>query len=112
MAMGLDLLNHPVPPRGDAALMMQAARAGNGGGQPDADKAAAIEFEAVFLSQMMKEMFAGASTKSQFGGGFGEDMFRELLADEYAREIARSGGIGLAGHVQRELLALQEMNAK
>lgn len=69
---------------------------------------AAVDFEAVFLSAMFQQMFAGLKTEAPFGGGYGEEVFRDMLAEEYAKEVSRNGGIGLADHVYREILALQE----
>lgn len=66
---------------------------------------AAVEFEAVFLSQMLRGMGAGLGSE----GLFGKEPYGSLLADEYARLIARSGGIGLADATRRELLRLQEV---
>lgn len=65
---------------------------------------AAVEFEAVFLSQMLRGMAGGLASS----GPFGEEPFGSLLADEYARLIARSGGVGIAEATRRELLRLQE----
>lgn len=65
---------------------------------------AAVEFEAVFLSQMLRGMGSGLGPD----GLFGKEPFGSLLVDEYARLIARSGGIGIADATRRELLRLQE----
>ena len=67
------------------------------------------EFEAVFLSQMLQHMFDGVETDEMFGGGEGEDMVKSLLVDEYGKLIARTGGIGVADYVKREMLSLQEV---
>jgi peptidoglycan hydrolase FlgJ len=69
----------------------------------------AQEFEAVFLSQMLQHMFDGVETDENFGGGEGEDMVKSLLVDEYGKLIARTGGIGVADYVKREMLSLQEV---
>ena len=71
---------------------------------------AAEEFEAVFISQMLAPMFEGLETDELFGGGPGEDIYRSILVEEYGKAIARSGGIGIADAVQREILRLQEVN--
>ena len=71
--------------------------------------AKAQEFEAVFLSQMLQHMFDGVETDEMFGGGEGEDMVKSLLVDEYGKLIARTGGIGVADYVKREMLSLQEV---
>jgi peptidoglycan hydrolase FlgJ len=68
----------------------------------------AQEFEGVFISQMLNEMFEGVATDDTFGGGPGEDMFRSLMVDEYGKQIAAQGGIGLGQGVMRELISMQE----
>lgn len=78
-----------------------------GGQTPDQIRAAAEEFEAVFLAQMMEQMM-GESTQTSFGGGPGEAAFRGLLNEEYAKVMAKAGGIGLADSLAREMLAMQE----
>ena len=69
---------------------------------------AAQEFEAVFLNTMLQNMFTGLESGGTWGSGPGSDAWQGLLIDEYARSIAKAGGIGLADSVERELLALQE----
>lgn len=69
---------------------------------------AAQDFEGVFLSQYLGTMFEGISTDGMFGGGAGEEMFRSLMIDQYGKQIAAQGGIGLAANVTRELLKTQE----
>ncbi|SOB95379.1 rod-binding protein [Thalassospira xiamenensis] len=66
------------------------------------------EFESMFLGQMLSHMFAGIETNEMFGGGHGETMMRSLLVDEYAKEMTRAGGIGIADAVTREILKVQE----
>ncbi len=66
------------------------------------------QFEGVLVSQMLNDMFAGIKTDGPFGGGPGEDMFRTLMIDEYGKKLAAQGGLGLAPHVARALLARQE----
>lgn len=71
-------------------------------------RAQATEFEQVFLSSMLNQMFAGLETSGPFHGGQAEETWRGMLVDGYAREIARSGGIGLADSVYTQLLQVQE----
>jgi Rod binding domain-containing protein len=70
-------------------------------------KETAQKFEASFLSVMLQSMSAGVKTPEIGGGGEGEDMFKSLLNEEMAKQIAKSGGIGLAATVQREMLKMQ-----
>lgn len=69
----------------------------------------AEDFEAVFLSQMLKPMFEGIKSDEMFGGGNGEDMWKSQLVNEYGKTIAKSGGIGIADAVLGEMLRMQEM---
>jgi Rod binding domain-containing protein len=73
-------------------------------------KQTAQDFEASFLSVMMQQMFTGISTDGPFGGGPGEEMFRSVLTDAMAKQVARSGGVGVAATVEREMLKLQGLN--
>ena len=66
------------------------------------------EFESMFLGQMLSHMFSGIETNEMFGGGHGETMMRSMLVDEYAKEMTRAGGIGIADAVTREILKVQE----
>jgi len=70
-------------------------------------KQTAQDFEASFLSVMMQQMFTGISTDGPFGGGPGEEMFRSVLTDAMAKQVAKSGGVGVAATVEREMLKLQ-----
>lgn len=83
---------------------------GGGGPRMSAEKAdaAAQEFEAQFISQMLENMFSTVDTNPVLGGGEGEDAYKSMLVDEYGKLLARSGGIGVADHVKRELLRVQE----
>lgn len=73
---------------------------------------AAQEFEAVFLAQMVSYMFAGIKTNEIFGGGAGEDVYRSMMAQEYGKTLAKSGGIGIADQVMNEIIRIQEAQAK
>jgi len=90
-----------------AAQAAPSAKAAAGRG-PDAARATGEDFEAFFISQMLDHMFSGLKTDGLFGGGAGEDTYRGLLNQEYGKVIAKSGGIGLADTVTREILKLQE----
>ncbi|MCO4847052.1 MAG: rod-binding protein [Yoonia sp.] len=56
---------------------------------------AAENLEATFLSEMLKSAGLGAS-RSTFGGGIGEDQFSSFLREAQAKDMVKSGGIGLA----------------
>ena len=70
----------------------------------------AQDFEASFLSVMINQMFSEVDTSGPFTGGSGEAAFRSFLGDAVAHQIVRSGGIGLAGPVQVQMLKLQGLS--
>lgn len=72
----------------------------------------AEEFESVFLNTMLQQMFAGLEEGGSWGDSQGSDAWRGMLVETYADTIAKSGGIGIADSIQRELLALQETNGQ
>ena len=70
---------------------------------------AAEDFEAVFLSQMLQHMFNGVDMNPLGGDGPDKEIYQSMLIDEYGKIIARSGGIGVADHVKREMIRMQEV---
>ena len=74
-------------------------------------KQQATDFEGVFLNSLMKEMFSSIKTDdSSFGGGFGEETWRGMQAEQFSNAMADQGGIGLADQLMPTLLKLQEAN--
>ena len=78
-------------------------------GRKDVDKAA-VDFEAMVLSQMLNTMTSGLKTEKPFGGGDSENIWRSFLNDEYAKAMAKSGGLGISSTVRGELLRMQGMD--
>jgi len=74
-------------------------------------RASAQDFEAVFLNSMFSQMFAHVN-EGPFNGGQAASTWRSFLTDEYAKNFARAGGIGIADSVYKELISLQEAKAK
>jgi Rod binding domain-containing protein len=81
-----------------------------GGDTPRADalRHAAQEFEAIFLAQVLGTMTQGLGGDDLLGDGQGE-LFRDMLNEEVAKLISRSGGIGVADALLREMLKAQEV---
>ena len=75
--------------------------------QKTALRDAAIELEATFLAEMLKSAGLG-QTRDAFGGGAGEDQFGSFLVLAQARQMAQSGGIGLAETLFNALLEKQD----
>ncbi|MEM8986461.1 MAG: rod-binding protein [Pseudomonadota bacterium] len=89
----------------EGALAAQAKRAKT----PEEAERIAVEFEAVFVAQMLAPMMSELTSDGPFGGGHGEKMFRTMLTDHYAKEISKSGGFGIADRIKADLLKYQEM---
>jgi peptidoglycan hydrolase FlgJ len=71
----------------------------------------AVELEGVFLNTLMKEMFSSIDTSEEsFGGGFAEETWRGMQAEQFAAALAEKGGIGLADNLMSDLLRMQEAN--
>jgi len=71
----------------------------------------AKDLEGVFINTLMKEMFSSIKTDdSSFGGGFGEETWRGMQAEQFANAMADQGGLGLADQLMPTLLKMQEAN--
>jgi Rod binding domain-containing protein len=70
-------------------------------------KKTAHDFEAAFLTEMLKPIFEGVETSAPFGGGAGEAAFKSFLTEAVAKQMAASGGVGLADDLQRQMLKMQ-----
>ncbi|AXK79177.1 flagellar rod assembly protein FlgJ [Pseudolabrys taiwanensis] len=68
----------------------------------------AQDFEAMFLNSMFQHMFTGLNGDGPMGGQGATGVWRSMLTDQFARTIAKSGGIGIADQVYRSLIAHQE----
>ena len=86
-------------------------RAGGAMTNPKA-RAAAEDFEAMFLNSMFSQMMTGVDGEGPFGGSQATGVWRSFLTNEYSKAFAKAGGIGLAKHVYGSLLAQQEAAAK
>lgn len=70
--------------------------------------ATAQDFEAVFITEMLKPVFNTVDVDSQFGGGKGEEVFRDFMTNEYGKMLSHKGGFGIASAVKDQLIRLQE----
>ena len=80
------------------------------GGAPDPKaKKTAEDFEAMFLEQSLDRMFSSIGEDGPMGeNGTGGPIYRSMLVKEYAGNIVKSGGVGIAAQVYQEILRLQE----
>lgn len=71
---------------------------------------AADEFEAIFISEMLKGMSVGIKTDGPFGGGQSEEIYRDLMNEELGKTMTKSGGIGISDAIYREMIKNQEVS--
>jgi peptidoglycan hydrolase FlgJ len=68
----------------------------------------AEEFESVFLAQVLQTMNVGLGGPGAMSDGDNE-AWAGMLQEEYGRLISKSGGIGVADALLREMLKMQEV---
>ena len=61
------------------------------------------EFEAIFIKQMLNVMRKSVAKTGLLDGGMAEEIFEDMLYDEYAEKMAESGSFGIADMIYRQL---------
>lgn len=70
-------------------------------------RAQAQDFEAMFLNSMFSQMTSGLKGDGPFGDTVGTGTWRAMLTDQYAKNFAQSGGVGVSQDVYRSLVLRQ-----
>ena len=70
-------------------------------------KTQATDFESVFLNSMFSQMTSGLKGDGPFGDTVGTGAWRSMLTDQYAKNFAKAGGVGIAHDVFRSLIVQQ-----
>lgn len=69
----------------------------------------ADDFESMFLEQAFDRITQNTGQDGPLGeGGTGGSVYRSMLMKEYAGQVTKSGGVGIADQVYRQMLQLQE----
>ena len=69
----------------------------------------AQDFEAMAIGQLLEPMFDTVDTAhGLFGGGAGEEAWKPMLVQEFAKQIEAHGGLGLAKPVYDAMIRMQE----
>lgn len=63
------------------------------------------EFESIFAKMMLKEMRKSVDKTGLVSGGWAEDIFQDMLDDEYSKSMAKTADFGLADQLYRQLAA-------
>jgi flagellar protein FlgJ len=112
--MAIVALPPTIPPAARPATQSRSASSPISG-PPDLAKIAksAQDFEVMAIGQLLQPMFGTVDTAhSEFGGGEGEEAWKPLLVQEFAKRIAATGGLGLAKPVYDAMLRMQEAEPK
>jgi Rod binding domain-containing protein len=64
---------------------------------------ACVEMESLFVSRMLSEMRKTVHRSDWLYGGFAEDVFTDMLYDEYALQISKNSNLGLARQLYDEM---------
>ena len=75
-------------------------------------QASATDFEAMFLNSMFSQMTAGLKGDGPFGDTPSTGVWRSMLTEQYSKQFARAGGVGIASEVYRTLIVTQAKSAK
>jgi Rod binding domain-containing protein len=62
------------------------------------------EFESIFVKMMLKEMRNSVDkSDALLSGGWAEDIYQDMLDDQYSKTMANTAGFGLADQLYRQL---------
>ncbi len=73
----------------------------------------AKDFESMAIGQLLQPIFDTVDTAhGEFGGGAGEEAWKPIMVQEFAKKIAAQGGLGLARPVYDAMLRMQQAQKK
>jgi flagellar protein FlgJ len=84
---------------GQAARRLEAARPDKGSPLYKA----CLDFEAIFIKQMLNSMRKTVEKSGLLDGGLAEEFFEDMLYDEYAKKMAENANFGLAAMIYNQL---------
>ncbi|HOP28365.1 MAG TPA: rod-binding protein [Spirochaetota bacterium] len=62
-----------------------------------------VEAESLFVNKMLKEMRKGVEKGEWLHGGFAEEIFEDMLYDEYSLQVSKNSNLGMAKMLYNEL---------
>jgi Rod binding domain-containing protein len=74
-------------------------------------QATATDFEAMFLNSMFSQMTAGLKGEGPFGDTPSTGVWRSMLTEQYSKQFAKAGGVGISSEVYRTLIVTQAKSA-
>jgi hypothetical protein len=64
----------------------------------------AKQYEVILVSKMLEEAVPKGGDSMLFGGGHGNDIYRSMMIEEYAKSMVDGGGLGLAEQIAKEIM--------
>ena len=61
------------------------------------------EFESIFVKMMLKEMKKTVDKTNLIHGGYAEEIFEDMLYDEYSKKVSQNESLGLAETMYKTL---------
>jgi flagellar protein FlgJ len=61
----------------------------------------------MFLNQMFSQMTSGLKGDGPFGDTEGTGVWRSMLTEQYSKNFAKAGGVGIANEVYRTMIIQQ-----
>ncbi|TGK00523.1 cell division protein [Leptospira selangorensis] len=61
------------------------------------------EFESIFVKMMLKEMKSTVHKSGLIDGGYAEEIFEDMLYDEYSKNLSANSSLGLAEQIYQSL---------
>jgi Rod binding domain-containing protein len=69
----------------------------------------AKDFESMFLENMLSQAFPQEAGEGPLGeNGTGGQVYRGMMVNELAKQVSKSGGIGISDTVYRQMIEMQE----
>src|SRR3954452_7500548 len=70
------------------------------------------DFQAMFLNSMFAQMTSGLKGDGPFGDTPGTGVWRSMLTEQYSKNFAKAGGVGISNEVFRTLILQQARQTK
>ncbi|MEW6681036.1 MAG: rod-binding protein [bacterium] len=67
-------------------------------------RSACVEFEAIFISKLLKGLRGTIDKTGFIDGGRGEEIFQDMLYDEYAKTVAEKQSLGIAEIIYKDMV--------
>ena len=64
---------------------------------------ASVEFESLFVNKMLKEMRKSIHKSGLIEGGYAEEIFEDMLYDEYSKMVSGNTRFGLAEQIYNQM---------